>query len=600
MMNVVISSVTTGKRALCKVLVCALIICTMVLLPENGEEVRADTWNSAREFYSAYGNNAVFKGEGQTNGNIYFGSCGKLSSSGTKYRTIGYKMTIKNNAGTPLQYIYYKMGGSYMYLKNEEYVGGYDYMLYTISLYSLKQRLNATALSALNSGNCSIVLDACMVITKKGKPQGAMTDYGPSSGTVYENYAGIANAAGWSSSALQSLQSYFGKTVSGLFYRVSVTKTAGIESVFGSGTYCYGTYVRATATVSTGYQFKNWNNNGGMSGNPYGFFVTGAVNLTAYSTPVIVSARFHCNFYEDDTRVYSTSYAYGVNGQKLAEIDWKEPGYTNTGWSFNAKDDKATYLQGQIMGNTWLYGHISGVDLYGIWKENQYTIVYDNGVRETHMYSDEIVLPNENLCIGWTCDAEIIEGFNWETTETDMAFKPEETIKIADLCRILNVEYTNNSEIYLYGIWEHAPTIKAQDMFFSLNDVREKRVTEEKIAEKIEAIDVEDGKITYGRNENNYLVITNYDEEEIDKVQDRQKIELEIEAMDSYGNVVNKTICLTFVDTEIKSQERAFGKIRFIDSEYFGENKAGGLMENSRWLKDPEFKNLLQSVLVIE
>ena len=43
----------------------------------------------------------------------------------------------------------------------------------------------------------------------------------------------------------------------------------------------------------------------------------------------------------------------------------------------------------------------------------------------------------------------------------------------------------------------------------------------------------------------------------------------------------------------------AFGKIRFISEKYYGKNKAGGLMENSRWLNDPEFNSLLRQALAI-
>ena len=54
--------------------------------------------DDAVKYYSNYGNAAVFKATDRTNGNIYFCSAGNTSTSGTKYRTIGYKMTIKGIA----------------------------------------------------------------------------------------------------------------------------------------------------------------------------------------------------------------------------------------------------------------------------------------------------------------------------------------------------------------------------------------------------------------------------------------------------------------------------------------------------------------------
>jgi hypothetical protein len=52
-------------------------------------------------------------------------------------------------------------------------------------------------------------------------------------------------------------------------------------------------------------------------------------------------------------------------------------------------------------------------------------------------------------------------------------------------------------------------------------------------------------------------------------------------------------------DTQVKERTKAFGKIRFISEKYYGKNKAGGLMENSRWLNDPEFNFLLRKALAI-
>lgn len=597
-MTVEISSAITGRQVLCRTLIFVMVFCSVILTLPPSENVEADILNSALSFYNEYGNSAIFIGEGQTNGTIYFGSAGKMSKSGTKYKTVGYKMTIKDENQNVIQSIYYQMGGLYMNLKSEECVGGYDYMLYTISLYSLKQRMNSNALWALNSGKCSLVLDACMVITKNGKAQGGMNDNGRVYGKVYESYGGIANAISWSASALQSFNSYFNKSIYGLFHKVSVNKSQGIADVSGNGVYCYGTYVKVDANVLSGYSFVGWNNDPKMTQKSFGFFVTKSVSLTAYATGNVIDATYHGNFNEEDNRIYRTGYSYGIYGQKLAYAGWKEPGYSIIGWSANRNSFQPEYRLGQDIAMSWLYAHMSGIELYGIWEENQYVIVYDNGVRESYSYTDEIVLLEEEFCEGWTFDAQIIKGFNWENGDTQKAFRTGESIKIADLCKMLNLEYTNNAEIYLYGIWEHSPTIKAQDMFFSLKDVRENRISIQTISEKIEAYDMEDGQIMYGDNGSNYLLITNYDDKLIKSAKDRQRIELDIEAKDSFGNVSVKTIGLTFVDTNTKTKEKSFGKIRFIDSKYFGENITGGLMENSRWLKDPEFRNLLQSVLV--
>ena len=65
--------------------------------------VNADEWNNPVEYYNKYGNNAVFKADGKTKGEIYFCSVGNTSNSGTKYKTLGYKMSVKDENGNILQ-----------------------------------------------------------------------------------------------------------------------------------------------------------------------------------------------------------------------------------------------------------------------------------------------------------------------------------------------------------------------------------------------------------------------------------------------------------------------------------------------------------------
>ncbi len=54
----------------------------------------ADEWDEPVKFYNSYGNSAVFKPTDKSDGDIYFCSAGNTSTSGTKYRTIGYKITV--------------------------------------------------------------------------------------------------------------------------------------------------------------------------------------------------------------------------------------------------------------------------------------------------------------------------------------------------------------------------------------------------------------------------------------------------------------------------------------------------------------------------
>ena len=105
--------------------------------------------NNAATYYSIFGNKTVFVPDAPTDGKVYFCSAGKKATSGTRFKTVGYKMTVRDNKGNWLQSIYYEMDGRFMKLIDDTEEGGYDYTLYAISLYVIKSRMNATAQNAL-------------------------------------------------------------------------------------------------------------------------------------------------------------------------------------------------------------------------------------------------------------------------------------------------------------------------------------------------------------------------------------------------------------------------------------------------------------------
>ena len=94
--------------------ICALMF---MLINYACDDIFADVWSEPVKFYNTYGNSAVFKPTSKSDGEIYFCSAGNISTSGTKYRTIGYKLSVKNTSGNVIQTVYYQMPGKYMKLK---------------------------------------------------------------------------------------------------------------------------------------------------------------------------------------------------------------------------------------------------------------------------------------------------------------------------------------------------------------------------------------------------------------------------------------------------------------------------------------------------
>lgn len=574
-----------------KILLAIIVFMICLFGSMNGERVyvNADEWNNPVEYYNKYGNNAVFKADGKTKGEIYFCSVGNTSNSGTKYKTLGYKMSVKDENGNILQKVNYKFGGCQLRFVSMKKTVGQEYRLYSISLYNMKKSLNSQTFKKFDSGKCTITLDACMTLKVNGVDKGGMNDNGQTWGKVYDTYTGIANAAGWSDSALSSLHSYYGKTVSGLFHRIEVEKSTGISGVSGGGNYCYGTLAKISATIQNGYSFQNWNNDGNMNTSTYSFWVNSSGKYTAYAQAQSVEVKFWKNAGEDGNDCKTMTYVYGGVNQSFPTVDWKRKGYHMTGWANIPDAVNAGYEQGYGISDSWIMASMPSKDIYAVWNENQYTIEYDTGISVKVKYSDTVRLPEQHMCIGW------LPGEKYP----DVRYLPGEEIKVAQLCELMGIDYAENAVIPLYALWEHEPTIQAKDMFFSVKQAHDGMITENLIGSMIYATDVEDGDIAFGNNQTNYLILRNFDDKRIKEVVDKAVMDILIEAKDSYGNVTQKTITLTFKDTTIKDSTESFGKIRFISEKYYGKNKAGGLMENSRWLNDPEFNSLLRQALAI-
>ena len=124
-------------------------------------------------------------------------------------------------------------------------------------------------------------------------------------------------------------------------------------------------------------------------------------------------------------------------------------------------------------------------------------------------------------------------------------------------------------------------------------------------------MDYEDGDIKYGINENNRFQIIDFPAKEIKEIGKQKtqvgefpKVEINIEAEDSVGNIVDKTVSIYFVDTTVVGKTDTFGKIRFISSKYYKDSngnyvdeKAGGLRKNSCWYKLDDYRQIIEFAL---
>lgn len=345
----------------------------MVLMLLPVQTIQASVWNNAYTYYNTYGNSVIFRPTSTTDGNIYYATKAATATSSIRYRTIGWKVTVKNLSGTTLQTIYFKLGGSYMNRVDVRKKSGYEYDLYSLSLYNLKRRLNTKAGNAMAIGEADIILDACMIIVNNGKEMGAMSDSGPTSGTVYTTKSGISGAANWSSSAKQSFSSYFNKIVEGLFFKVSAKGDEGISGISGEGYYCYGSYVTLKAKVKKGYNFEMWEGDVRSAHTEISFYVSEEEWLVARTEKVSVTIVFHRNYSEDDTVVAQQTLRYGDNKYTFDETGWRKDGKEMLGWAFSQSAGNPDYAARKTVKNAWVLKYAPQVHLYAVWESTDHS-----------------------------------------------------------------------------------------------------------------------------------------------------------------------------------------------------------------------------------
>lgn len=569
------------------------------------EEVKADTvFTNAYMFYNTAGNYMVFTPGTDKKGEIYYATKAKKAvNDGVLYTTLGWQVVVHNSAGYPVDMIYYQMGGNKMVLVNTMDVDGYEYCLYKVSFANIKSRIAKSSVKTLNKANSFISFNACTTTKINGIVQGGMTDSGPSWGSVYTTYEGIANAQNWSEETKQTLLSYYNKTVSGLFYNVNVKKGKGIKSVSGGGSYCYGAPVTINAKVATGYEFSHWKKGKKTyTEQEYSFTMSNAeVTYTAVASPLKLLA----NFYEDTQNIEvpkeTKEFSYGTKNQKLPDYEWKKEGYHQTGWNTSSDKNGEQYETQYEVTNEWILEKRPVIDLYATWDINAYQIVYDNNggsgkiEHQSAKYTDEIEL----AVVGMKMENATLAGWSTKAEALVPEYKRGQRIQMSELARKVGVECEHDSEIILYAVWDYAPTIEGGDIYVSLEEAKEGVITEQWLSNYMTATDIEDGNISYGIHKKNSFVLTNYSPNDFMGFQKDGYVTEEFCATDHIGNQTRKLIKVYIVDTTIYDIEKITGTVRFLGRTYYKDNNGfvkeenGGLAENSIWRMDESYTRVL-------
>ena len=192
----------------------------------------------------------------------------------------------------------------------------------------------------------------------------------------------------------------------------------------------------------------------------------------------------------------------------------------------------------------------------------------------------------------------------WSLEDGKDTFIPQ--WKAGDIARNLVAE--DGGEITLYAVWDDCPWIKAQDLYYTLEQAQSGFITEEEILSHATATDREDGSpILPGTNPApsdpevcTSFTIPDYQAEEFTNLQHDFATSENLTVVDHVGNTYVKQIMVHVTDTTPKklTQMDLTGVTRFINSKYYNKSfEEGGLEDNSIWKVDPEYKAALESAL---
>lgn len=593
-------------------IVALFLVCTAFITKNDVKKINAASYD-AKTFVQTFGGQVKFIPDDNqemtdkylADGQILYGTEGTTAvSTGIRYSTIGWKVNVDYTDGAgrqKRQEIYFKLGGTHMQRISEVSDNGTEYNLYSIRLSTLRNRMSNEAVEAMNAGRVSINLDACVTLRKNGRLLSAMDDNGCTLDPkhFYTNHAGIANAAPWRKATKDKLKSYFNKNIVGLLIRVEAVGDEGVASTSGSGVYLYGTRLNVSLKTKKGYDFKHWKVTTG------GIDTKQRITTESFQTDAIINIKyvavtekrktkvvFHRNIAENDTKEESMYIAYGDVDKVIPNFGWSKEGYHQKGWSLEDRNGPVKFDTRDTISTEWALKKWPRIDLYGQWEENSYRIEYNgNGARSGHIpgltvkYNDFFTTANNKF----VTPIEESSYLGWSTSNGDLfpTMKEKENISVAELVNKLGISHSNGATITIYAIWNYWPVVETQDLFYTLEDAKNGKITEQELSKNVKATDREDGLISYGVHEKNSFTLVNYSPDEFTSLTSDGEVTENVKAIDQHGAEVEKQFRVHIVDTTPVNGKDVFGKIRFIDKKH-----RNTLQKYSVW-KTAEFSSLL-------
>ncbi|MBR3811955.1 MAG: InlB B-repeat-containing protein [Agathobacter sp.] len=251
--------------------------------------------------------------------------------------------------------------------------------------------------------------------------------------------------------------------------------------------------------------------------------------------------------------------------------------------------------------------YASDVNLVAQAEENIYHIAYDaNGgigdiATQDYTYNQNLILPVN----GFSKDGASIAGWEITTDAGTIQYIRGQRVSIKNVVKRLNLQRTNGATVVFRALWDEGPIIQAEDIYISLKDAKEGKITEEWLAKRVNAFDQEDGVLPYGHTDKTSFYIQNFRATHYTSIPREGKLKETFVAKDRAGNITQKTVQIYVVDTELIPPEKYMGKVRFISKKYykgirnsFVSPDKGGLELDSVWRLEKAYRDLLDALFV--
>lgn len=378
------------------------------------------------------------------------------------------------------------------------------------------------------------------------------------------------------------------------FYNVTLHAGTGIETVLGGGAYRYGQSVTIDASLKTGYHWSHWSGSFDQDTKNYTFTMPMSnVELTANGEANKYTIHFDPNggagHIDDIIATYDTDIT-------LPDI-WKADG--------TAAYEKYT-LDGVNVTGDVISGAIPRSMMAGYEEEEPAKAAENNAAnaKEDKTADDTEELEDTKKAAEPVKKVYASVFMGWSLEDGRDSFIPK--WKAGDVVRNLVAE--DGGEITLYAVWDDCPWIRAEDLYYTLDQAQSGFITEAEILSHATASDREDGSpIAPGTNPAasdpslyTSFTIPDYQAGEFTSLQHDFATSENLTVVDHVGNTYVKQIMVHVTDTTPKkiTQMDLTGVTRFINSKYYKKPfEEGGLEDNSIWKVDPEYKAALEAAL---